>query len=104
MPTVLTFKHRHPPPAPHREVHPSSARSVHQAPVLKLSYVDESGRTQHASIYSSSNLAQLADDEPALAQFIEGVSLSLAALDARLTSFRLVSSACIEIEGADDAV
>jgi hypothetical protein len=39
-----------------------------------------------------------------LAQFIEGVSLSLAALDARLTSFRLVSSACIEIEGADDAV
>jgi hypothetical protein len=72
--------------------------------VLKLSYIDGCGNLQHASIYSSSNLAQLADDEPALAQFIEGVSLSLAALDARLTSFRLVSSACIEIEGADDAV
>ena len=102
MPAVLPFKPRHPPP--HREVHPSSARSVHQSPVLKLSYVDESGRAQHASIYSSSSYAQLAEDEPALAQFIEGVSLSLAALDARLTSFRLVSSACIEIEGADDAV
>lgn len=102
MSSILSFKPRHPPPV-QTMVSPASARSVHQAPIVRLSYVDESGRPQHATILGSSNLSRLADDPQAKARFLGGINQCLSALGGSLSSLHLVSSVCVEIEeGAED--